>query len=202
MQDNHPATARELIDNYVNIMKDHYFRHFQKYIASTMRLLQAVGDKADVLAVEETVKRGFFGQLGRQISGVGIGGGAAASSASGHVVGKDGKSVLLSLGERGNVLGNIDNADVLLPHVAEENNQKMPFETLYRSQARMLMDNASSEFLFVIEFFSVRGDAAQEVFLAIFDTSIALSLVRIGGWANRKVAFRKGYQILESIWEG
>lgn len=145
-----------------------------------MRLLQAVGDKADVLAVEETVKRGFFGQLGRQISGVGIGGGGAASSASGHVVGKDGKSVLLSLGERGNVLGNIDNADVLLPHVAEENNQKMPFETLYRSQARMLMDNASSEFLFVIEFFSVRGDAAQEVFMAIFDTSIALSLVRIG----------------------
>lgn len=38
VQENHTPTARELVDTYVALMKDYYFRNFQKYIVSTTKL--------------------------------------------------------------------------------------------------------------------------------------------------------------------
>lgn len=86
------------------------------------------------------------------------------------------RSPLLAVGERLGVLAAIE-SDVLIAHVAEEKQQKYPYEVLFRSQTRMLMDNSASEYLFVSEFFNLKGDAAQDMFDAIFDTTVALAQV-------------------------
>lgn len=39
VQENHTPTARELVENYVALMKEYYFRNFQKYLVSTTKLM-------------------------------------------------------------------------------------------------------------------------------------------------------------------
>ena len=47
-----------------------------------------------------------------------------------------------------------------------------------------LMDNSCSEYTFITEFFNVRGDTANTLFLAIFDGALDVALVRAGTVRN------------------
>ncbi|XP_021768788.1 vacuolar protein sorting-associated protein 52 A-like [Chenopodium quinoa] len=62
------------------------------------------------------------------------------------------RSSVFSLGDRINILKEIDQP-ALIPHIAEASSQKYPYEVLFRSLHKLLMDTASSEYLFCDEFF-------------------------------------------------
>ncbi|XP_073043621.1 vacuolar protein sorting-associated protein 52 A-like isoform X1 [Primulina eburnea] len=62
------------------------------------------------------------------------------------------RSAVFALGERINVLKEIDES-ALIPHIAEVSGKKYPYEVLFRSLHKLLMDTAASEYLFCDEFF-------------------------------------------------
>jgi len=83
---------------------------------------------------------------------------------------------MFSLGERANILKEIDQPG-LVPQV---NSRKYPYEVIYRSIQKLLMDTASSEYLFVEAFF---GDESllYQVFegpFAVIDHHLDLTLTK------------------------
>ncbi|KAG8384075.1 hypothetical protein BUALT_Bualt04G0080300 [Buddleja alternifolia] len=66
------------------------------------------------------------------------------------------RSAVFALGERINILKDavkeIDES-ALIPHIAEASSKKYPYEVLFRSLHKLLMDTAASEYLFCDEFF-------------------------------------------------
>ncbi|XP_022885788.1 vacuolar protein sorting-associated protein 52 A-like [Olea europaea var. sylvestris] len=62
------------------------------------------------------------------------------------------RSAVFALGERINILKEIDEP-ALIPHIAEASSKKYPYEVLFRSLHKLLMDTATSEYLFSDEFF-------------------------------------------------
>ncbi|KAL0383376.1 UNVERIFIED_CONTAM: Vacuolar protein sorting-associated protein 52 A [Sesamum calycinum] len=63
---------------------------------------------------------------------------------------------------KGNILKEIDES-ALIPHIAEASSKKYPYEVLFRSMHKLLMDTAASEYLFCDEFFG-----EQPMFYDIF----------------------------------
>ncbi|CAL5428055.1 unnamed protein product [Camellia sinensis] len=78
------------------------------------------------------------------------------------------RSAVFALGERINILKEIDEP-ALIPHIAEASSHKYPYEVLFRSLHKLLMDTASSEYLFCDDFFG-----EESVFHEIFAGPIAV----------------------------
>ncbi|KAL7158018.1 hypothetical protein ABFS83_02G114900 [Erythranthe nasuta] len=72
------------------------------------------------------------------------------------------RSAVFALGERINILKEIDES-ALIPHIAEASTKRHPYEVLFRSLHKLLMDTAASEYLFCDEFFG-----EQSMFYEIF----------------------------------
>ncbi|OMO86945.1 Vps52/Sac2 [Corchorus capsularis] len=72
------------------------------------------------------------------------------------------RSAVFALGERLNVLKEIDQP-ALIPHIAEASSLKYPYEVLFRSLHKLLMDTATSEYLFCDEFLG-----EESIFYEIF----------------------------------
>ena len=66
----------------------------------------------------------------------------------------------LSLGDRARVLRRPDAPPVIV-HVAEAEGKKFHYEALFRSVQKHLMDTATSEFLFLLDFFLVDQAPAE-----------------------------------------
>ncbi|XP_042055499.1 vacuolar protein sorting-associated protein 52 A-like isoform X3 [Salvia splendens] len=62
------------------------------------------------------------------------------------------RSAVFALGDRIKILKEIDDP-ALIPHIAEASSKKYPYEVLFRSLHKLLMDTAASEYLFCDEFF-------------------------------------------------
>ncbi|KAF9913671.1 Vacuolar protein sorting-associated protein 52, partial [Lobosporangium transversale] len=97
------------------------------------------------------------------------------------------KTNVFAMGSRIDTLKNQD-AGLILIHVANEENLKYPYEVLFRSFNLALIDNASSEYLFLVEYFSKRSQADIEgikaVFTHIFDPTLKLGLANIKEYAD------------------
>lgn len=99
-----------------------------------------------------------------------------STSSSSKAINKD-KQNVFSLGDRKQTLVNLD-APVIICHVAEEKQQKYPFECLLKSLSQLLMDNCSSEAVFIKEFFYLQSDDLHgQVFEEIFDSTFKASIV-------------------------
>jgi len=103
-----------------------------------------IGTKNDLLATPESALKGFFSDRFQ----------------------KD-KANVFSLGEpsRAALLDNLED-DALVPHVAAEKNLKFPFEVLFRSYNRYLMDFITSEHIFQSDFFSSSSTAIYDAVFA------------------------------------
>lgn len=78
------------------------------------------------------------------------------------------RSAVFALGDRFNILKEIDQP-ALIPHIAEASGAKYPYEVLFRSLHKLLMDTATSEYLFSHNFF---GEDA--IFYEIFSGPFAV----------------------------
>ncbi|XP_058067919.1 vacuolar protein sorting-associated protein 52 B isoform X3 [Magnolia sinica] len=72
------------------------------------------------------------------------------------------RSAVFALGERINILKEIEQP-ALIPHIAEASSLKYPYEVLFRSLHKLLMDTATSEYLFCDDFFG-----EESIFYEIF----------------------------------
>ena len=72
------------------------------------------------------------------------------------------RGTVFSIGARGDILSSQLEAPIIVPHTASKT--KYHYEALFRSEQYALVDNACREYLFLVEFFKVRGPQALDIF--------------------------------------
>ncbi|KAI9350471.1 Sac2 family-domain-containing protein, partial [Zopfochytrium polystomum] len=140
--------AFEVRSAYIVTVGSYFFASFEKYIKSMSNLQIVLADKLDLIGNDERGSKRcscFF-------SPSGVGSTEQIKGLFGKAQLRD-KTNVFSLGERIQVLTSVDSG-IILAHVAEEQHLKFPFEAIFKSINRLLMDNCSSEFIFTSEFFS------------------------------------------------
>ncbi|KAJ3216643.1 Vacuolar protein sorting-associated protein 52 [Dinochytrium kinnereticum] len=123
----------EIRANYCVTVSAYFFASFEKYLKSMSKVQvhkAVIADKLDLIGAEESSKRGLF---------------------TSKTALKD-RTNVFTLGDRIQVLQTSD-PGIILAHIAEEQHLKFPYEVIFKSTNRLLMDNASSEYIFTTEFF-------------------------------------------------
>ena len=138
--------AAEIRQQYQLTLSHIYTHKFRTYLASLSTLLQpSTVDKTDLLGSEEGWKGGAVGGLFASKK-------SAAEITRGFML--NGRDAVLA-----------DSADdLIIPHIAEREGKRYAFERLYKSSQQLLMDTATSEYDFIVDFFGERmqreGDRA------------------------------------------
>ncbi|CAK7340320.1 unnamed protein product [Dovyalis caffra] len=132
---------------YIDTMNKVLSAHFRAYIQALEKLQLDIATSSDLIGVDTTRSTGLF------------------SSARGPL---KNKSAVFALGERINILKEMDQP-ALIPHIAEASSQKYPYEVLFRSLHKLLMDTATSEYLFSDDFFG-----EESIFYEIFSGPFAV----------------------------
>ncbi|KAL1934757.1 hypothetical protein VTP01DRAFT_6939 [Rhizomucor pusillus] len=156
----HQDAASEIRQTYINALRWYFHNHFERYSRGLSKLQTVTADKTDLIGVEENQRKSLL-----------FGGAKVAL--------KD-KVNVFALGDRSDAL-RMQDQSVILVHVAEDKDQKYQFEQLFRSFNLTLIDNASSEYLFIYEFFSTRdtkksADTAKHIFQQIFESTERVGL--------------------------
>ncbi|KAJ2160796.1 Vacuolar protein sorting-associated protein 52 [Coemansia sp. RSA 552] len=156
----HPEAAVEVRDTYIHIMRQYYLDHFETYQRGLARLERPIaGDKADTVGgAEDSTRLSLFG---------------SAKPAPRE------RTFVFNLGARASVLDTDDPRAIVLS-IASEASDRRPFEELFRSFNLALVDNATIEYEFIMQFFvspkarqkMAGSDMARMVFGHIFEPSI------------------------------
>lgn len=173
--DHSPAVAAEVRSEYTEVMSQMYARMFKQYLANLLKLrYESEPDRDDVIGAEEGAKRTLFSSkpVLKETAGV------------------------FTLGDRADVLHELE-APVIIPSVARQRQQRFPHERLFRSFHYALLDNATSERSFVVDFFQADDAATIEIFNGIFRPSLNVYLVRP---APRRVAARGSWSPAWRTW--
>ena len=72
------------------------------------------------------------------------------------------------LKDRHSIVDQIETLDPIVSHTARKSNQKFHLERVFQSLCRLLVDTATFNFLFVLEFFSIKPEQYQSVFGEVF----------------------------------
>ncbi|CAD6204071.1 unnamed protein product [Miscanthus lutarioriparius] len=116
---------------YIDTMNKVLSAHFRAYIQALEKLQMDIATSTDLLGVE-TRSTGFIFSIGKEPLKT--------------------RPSVFALGERINILKEIDQP-ALIPHIAEAKSQKYSYEVLFRSLQKLLIDTATSEYLFTDDFF-------------------------------------------------
>ncbi|GAQ91388.1 vacuolar protein sorting-associated protein [Klebsormidium nitens] len=131
----------EIVATYSDTMNKVLSAQFRTYIGQLEKLQLDIVSKNDLIGVDDSRIANIFSRKTDALKN---------------------RSAVFALGDRANVLKEVD-APAIIPHIAEASHAKYPYEALFRSLHKLLMDTATSEYLFCMEFF---GEEA--VFDAIF----------------------------------
>ncbi|XP_068662145.1 vacuolar protein sorting-associated protein 52 A isoform X2 [Aristolochia californica] len=131
---------------YIDTMNKVLSAHFRAYIQALEKLQLDIATASDLIGVE-TRSAGLF-MRGREPL--------------------KNRSAIFALGDRINILKEIDQP-ALIPHIAEAGSLKYPYEVLFRSLHKLLMDTATSEYLFCDNFFG-----EESIFYEIFSGPFAV----------------------------
>merc|ERR1719253_614791 len=136
-------------------MSSVYLKQFRTYVASLQKLeLEYSPTKADLL-VDHERQRGILDGLGL-----------------GRSVNLKDKGNVFSLSGRDQILKDLEK-DPIIAHTHKDK-AKYYHEQLFRSHQMLLMDTATSEFLFLSDFFNTRGD--HTLFVDVFGKTTQLFL--------------------------
>ncbi|KAJ7547394.1 hypothetical protein O6H91_08G084000 [Diphasiastrum complanatum] len=116
---------------YVDTMNKVYSTHFRTYIQALEKLQLDIVTRNDLLGVEDSRSTGLFSRGRESLKN---------------------RSAVFALGDRANMLKEIDQP-AIIPHIAEAGGSKYTYEILFRSLHKLLMDTATSEYLFCYNFF-------------------------------------------------
>ncbi|XP_060816397.1 vacuolar protein sorting-associated protein 52 homolog [Bombus pascuorum] len=147
---NERNVAEEICGEYISTMSKIYYSYFESYSSKLMELQFEKGaTKDDMMGVEDTAGRGIF-----------------------HKTVLKHKGTVFSIGNRGDVLTSQLEALIIVPHTASKT--RYHYEALFRSEQYALVDNACREYLFLTEFFKVRGVQAMDIFNQVMGKTINL----------------------------
>ncbi|KAB1210996.1 Vacuolar protein sorting-associated protein 52 A [Morella rubra] len=125
---------------YIDTMNKVLSAHFRAYIQALEKLQLDIATYSDLIGVETRSTVLFL--RGREPL--------------------KNRSAVFALGERIKILKEIDEP-ALIPHIAEASSSKYPYEVLFRSLHKLLMDTATSEYNFCDDFFG-----EESIFFEIF----------------------------------
>nr|CAD7193636.1 unnamed protein product [Timema douglasi] len=149
---NERSCAQEVCNEYVDTMSKIYYSYFKSYSSRLSKLqFEEAATKDDLMGIEETGPRGLFYKASLK-----------------H------KSTVFTIGNRGDVLTTHLESPIIVPHAAQKNDGRYPYEALFRSEKYALLDNACREYLFLTEFFMVCGASALDLFNQIMGKTLNL----------------------------
>ena len=153
---NERNVAQEICNEYQDTMGKIYYSYFKSYSTrlSALKYEEAVS-KDDLMGIEDTATRSIFSKTTTLKN----------------------KGTIFTIGNRGDVLNQQLEAPIIVPHAQLKN--RYTYEALFRSEQYALVDNACREYLFLTEFFMVRGAQAQELFNQIMGKTMTLLIVSI-----------------------
>ena len=145
--------AEEICSEYVDTISKVYYSYFKSYSSrlSVLKFEEAV-TKDDLMGIEDMASK------------------SSLFSKSSHSLKH--KSTIFTIGNRGDILTSELEAPIIIPHAQQK--ARYPFEALFRSETYALVDNACREYLFITEFYLVRGNQAQELFNQIMGKTMSL----------------------------
>jgi len=151
LMESSPEVAMEIRTVYMDSMSRTLQTLFKHYYAALTKLDLEIANKHDLIAVEEGASK--VGFMGSKVN-----------------LSKRGDA--FTLGDRADILGKVDEEPVLV-HVAHAEDAAFAYEAIFRSVMKHLMDAATNEYLFGIDFF---GDRSFDTFNQIFSRTISLIL--------------------------
>ncbi|CAM9959091.1 unnamed protein product [Ectocarpus sp. 6 AP-2014] len=158
MYDNVPEAAEEIRVVYIESMGRTISALFRAYHAQLMKLELELANRHDLIAVEDAAARSMFSAK-------------ADSNKRG-----DG----FNIGDRDNILDTVE-AGPILVHVALAEGRQFPYEAIMRSVFKHLMDSATSEYLFTMEFF--KGQS-HDTFNRIFARTLSLCIENLESYLS------------------
>ncbi|EFC39118.1 Vps52/Sac2 family protein [Naegleria gruberi] len=169
-----PQTGEELISIYDDIIGRYYFNSFKTYLVSLLKLEQKVGTRQSLIIeptqsllnniTNITVINPLSYTTNMLANTVGLGSKSSESSV------KDMNRSVFTLGERLNVLENAtDLNSPLVVRVLIEQNKKLYMEEIFRSVHILLINTATSEYIFTLDFFN-----NEQMFESLFSKSLQL----------------------------
>ncbi|XP_076183022.1 vacuolar protein sorting 52 [Ptiloglossa arizonensis] len=157
---NERDVAEEICGEYVSTMSKIYYSYFKSYSSRLMKLQFEEGaTKDDLMGVEDTVGRGIF-----------------------HKTTLKHRGTVFSIGNRGDVLASQLEAPIIVPHTASKT--RYHYEALFRSEQYALVDNACREYLFLTEFFKVRGAQAMDIFNQVMGKTLNLMVKNLQSFVD------------------
>ncbi|XP_076670659.1 vacuolar protein sorting 52 [Andrena cerasifolii] len=157
---NERNVAEEICGEYVSTMSKIYYSYFKSYSSRLMKLQFEEGaTKDDLMGVEDNVGRGIF-----------------------HKTTLKHRGTVFSIGNRGDVLASQLEAPIIVPHTASKT--RYHYEALFRSEQYALVDNACREYLFLTEFFKVRGIQAMDIFNQVMGKTLNLMVKNLQSFVD------------------
>ncbi|TMW62995.1 hypothetical protein Poli38472_005613 [Pythium oligandrum] len=157
LADNAPEVEEEFREIYAETMSRTLTTVFKSYHAGLMKFHDEVATKTDLIAVEEQSLKGIFSSK----------------------VNLSKRNDTFSTGDREKILEHASSPPLIL-HVASQENQKLPYEAIFRNVQQHLMNSATSEYLFIIDFFRAGREEnvlrSRELFLRVFAKTLSLCL--------------------------
>ena len=169
-----PAILTEVRACYVDTMSKVLRQAIHGYVSSLRSLQQDIASRTDLLGAEENAASGGAGSFFAQF------GGAKSAAALKN------RSSVFSLGSRAAVLGNLETTPPLIVHQVQSQGLKVPHEALFRSSHKLVMDTATFEYLFCVEFWQQDRTIFNDVFaptIATMEENLQLGLAH-GGASN------------------
>ncbi|CAE8584800.1 unnamed protein product, partial [Polarella glacialis] len=166
--EHHSAVADEVKAHYVGTMSSVYLKQFKTYVSSLQKLeLEYSPTKADLLVNNEGQSGGTAGRIWDNLG-------------LGRSVQLKDKGNVFSLSGRDAILNELEK-DPIIAHTHKDK-VKYYHEQLFRSHQMLLMDTATSEFLFLNDFFDTKGDHA--LFVDVFGKTTQFFLDSLEGFLS------------------
>ncbi|KAG2482867.1 hypothetical protein HYH03_018212 [Edaphochlamys debaryana] len=150
-----PDVYTEIRAEYVSVLSKILASHFRTYLGAMEKMQASVAGAGDVLGAPES----------------GAGGGGLGGLFGGKSAARPTTEATFSLGDRAAVLDQLDKP-AIIPHMAEYEGRKFPYEVIFRNVHKLLLDTATSEYLFCCDFFD--EDEGLPVFRDMFAPIVAV----------------------------
>uniref|UniRef100_A0AC35TUH8 Vacuolar protein sorting-associated protein 52 homolog n=1 Tax=Rhabditophanes sp. KR3021 TaxID=114890 RepID=A0AC35TUH8_9BILA len=152
---NDKRIAKAIKDEYIDTISKMFFSYFKTYTSRLFKIQTECATKDDLLAHED-MKPSLMSSV--------------LSLGKGPIV--KNKASVFSLAGRHSLLTMDLIAPILVPHVAQQMNESVEFEKVFRSVQFSLVDHASYEFLFSTDFFLITGESLIDHFSQVMGKSI------------------------------
>jgi len=136
-----PEVSVEIRASYVDTMSKYYHSKFKRYTCDLLKLQMDVATKHDLVGKGTENSGGLFSS-NKSIAN---------------------RTSVFSLGDRATVIEQVG-TEACQPHIAAENKQKFAFEALFRSMLHLLVESATTEYLFTHQFFGRMDSIFHQIF--------------------------------------